>query len=565
MGRIHRLDPIVANQIAAGEVVERPASIVKELVENSLDAQARQIVVDVQDQDGWQLEVRDNGWGVDAEDLPLAVERHSTSKLTQLSDLEKNRTLGFRGEALAAIASVSQFTISSRPRSAPVGHRLVVEFGIAQSVQPWAMDVGTRVHVEAVFARQPARLKSLRTPAAEFGTVQHVVQTLAIGRADVQFILLHNGRTVLETPGRGDAQAALLAAFGRELAAELLPVNYVTERGWTVSGFVAPTHRHRANRLGEALYINERWVTNWLLRAAVEEAFRPNLPERRYPYFWLWLEVPLPEVDPNAHPTKAEVRLAREQSLRAIVHRAVSDTLTSSSAAPTWETTVHEDASHYEAQQFDWNSTQGTQRPILHQQYRELVPLAQWREKYIVAQGPEGLCLIDQHAAHERIYYERFRRLGHAVATSQPLLIAVPETLSGTEWANWSSHQKELAGWGFEVEPLGGTTVAVRAVPTAFHDLQSHQGLLRTVLQVLDSPDQPLRPGHPVSWAEESFYAMAACKAAIKANRPLSMMEMQALLDEMSRAEDPRGCPHGRPTMVVLTLEEVDRRFGRRN
>lgn len=568
MGRIRRLDPIVANQIAAGEVVERPASVVKELIENSLDAQASRIVIDVQDSDGLTLEVRDNGWGVEAEDLPLAVERHSTSKLTQLADLEHNRTLGFRGEALAAIASISELTIASRPPSSSVGYRLDVEFGEVHPVEPWPMDSGTRVMVQAVFARHPARLKSLRTLAAEFGHIQHVVQQLAISRADVQFVLIHNARTLLETPGRGDPQATLLAIFGRELAAELLPVSYSAERGFTLSGFVAPAHRHRANRFGQAIYINGRWVTNWLLRAAVEEAFRPNLPDRRFPYFWLWLDVPLDEVDPNAHPTKAEVRLAKEQFLRAAVHRVVSEALMRSSPPPTWEATAREDAGTYETQEFQWSSADlpsARERPILHQQYRDLVPLAQWRAKYVIAQGPEGLCLIDQHAAHERIYFERFRHMGHAVTTSQPLLMALSETLSAAEWAIWSAHDTDLMRWGFEVEPLGGTTVAIRAVPTAFHDLKSHQGLLRTIVQLLDSPDNAPRTGHPVSWAEESFYAMAACKAAIKANRPLSMMEMQALLDDMSRVEDPRGCPHGRPTMVVLTLEEVDRRFGRRS
>ncbi|PSR20732.1 MAG: DNA mismatch repair protein MutL [Sulfobacillus acidophilus] len=565
MGSIRRLDPIVANQIAAGEVVERPASVIKELIENSLDAQATQIVVEVRDDEGWTLEVRDNGQGIDAEDLPLAVERHSTSKLTQLSDLETASTLGFRGEALAAIASVSRMAIASRPLSDSIGHRMTVDFGVTGAVQPCPMNVGTRVQVQAVFSRQPARLKALRTPAAEFGTMQHVVQTLAISRADVQFLLTRNGRTILETPGRGDHRATLLALFGRELSAELLPVDYHTERHVTVSGFIAPAHRHRANRLGEALYINSRWVTNWLLRAAVEEAFRPNLPERRYPYFWIWLDVPLSDVDPNAHPTKAEVRLVKEQFLRATLHRAVSDALMNTSAPPTWETAMHEKSTPYQSQQVDWDFSHTPERPVVRRQYQELVPLAQWRAKYIVAQGPEGLCLIDQHAAHERIYYERFRRMGQAVSTSQALLIALPETLSGTEWAVWAAHQADLAAWGFDVQALGGTTVAVRAVPTAFHDLQSHQGLLRTVLQLLDSPEAALHPGHPVSWAEESFYAMAACKAAIKANRPLSMMEMQDLLDEMTRAEDPRACPHGRPTMVVLTLEEVDRRFGRRN
>ena len=568
MGRIHRLSPIVANQIAAGEVVERPASVIKELVENSLDANATLIEVEI----GASLEhmeVRDNGVGMEPDDLPLAIERHSTSKLSHLDDLEHSRTLGFRGEALAAISSVSELNLSSRPQESAKGHGLAVLFGDLSEVFPRAMNPGTRVRVARLFERQPGRLKGLRTPAAEFGTIQRVVQQLAIGRADVQFRLTHGGRPILDTPGRGDGQAALLAVFGREIAGELVEVHYGGAGGFQIHGYLAPAHRHRANRHGQGLYINGRWVNNWLIRSAVEEAFHPNVPDRRFPYFWLWLEIPLPEVDPNAHPTKAEVRLLRERAVRALTYRAVRDALEHESQAPQWE--VNASQAHEESTipiSFDWSTVPAQEgqenRPILHQQYRDLVPLAQWRAKYIIAQGPQGLCLIDQHAAHERVYFEYFKRQGNAIALSQPLLIPLPETLSGAEWAVFCQHESDLQQWGFEVESLGGTTVAIRAVPQAFHDLETHQGLLRTVLEILSGNDSAEGTSHPVSWAEEAYYAMAACKAAIKANRSMSMLEMQALLDEMSRTEDPRGCPHGRPTLVILTLEEVDRRFGRR-
>lgn len=567
MNRIHRLDPVVANQIAAGEVVERPASVVKELVENSLDAKASHIVVEVQE-GGRSIEVRDNGSGLDPEDLPLAVERHTTSKLARIEDLEQSRTLGFRGEALAAIASVSRLTLSSRPPSASVGYRLTVQFGVAEAVEPVAMGVGTRVSVEQVFAQQPARLKAMRTPAAEFGTIQQVVQQLAVAHPEVRLELRHDGRQVLETPGRGDRLGTLLALFGRDVVQSLIPIDYESERGISVSGYIGPAHVNRANRFGQGFYVNGRWVTNWQLRAAVEEAYRPNIPDRRYPYYWFWLEMLPSDVDPNAHPTKAEVRLVYMDALRAILYRQVRDALALGSPAPEWETSAREETSlpRTEALTFELLRADAdtAESPVLHRQFQTLVPLAQWQAKYILAQGPDGLCLIDQHAAHERVYFERFKRLGGQVTTSQPLLVAVPETLSGSEWAALEGHRGHLERLGFEVEHLGGTTIAVRAVPTAFHDLDTHQGLLRVVLEMLSGGDSAKGTLHPVSWAEEADYAMAACKAAIKANRPMSFQEMEALLDEMSRAGDPRGCPHGRPTMVVLTLEEVDRRFGRR-
>lgn len=559
--RIHRLDPVVANQIAAGEVVERPASVVKELVENSLDAGARRIRIDVAS-GVFHLTVKDDGHGIPPDDLPLAPLRHTTSKIRRIEDLEAERTLGFRGEALAAISSVSAVRIASRPESQPTGAVVTVNFGECSGVSPVAMGVGTEVQVSGVFSRHPAREKALKTPAREFGMIQEVVQQLALGRPDVHMQLVHEERVVLETPGRGDPDETVMAIFGRELASHLIPVTYQSERGWQVKGLIAPAHIHRANRLGQGFFINGRWVRNWALRAAVEEAFRPNLPDRRHPYFWFWVDLPLDEVDPNAHPAKAEVRIFREQALKAMIFRLVKEALVSSSGSPG----VGEGADlplptgSAQTWTFEEGGSSEPSRPVLHQQFRELMPLGQWHAKYILAQGPGGLYLIDQHAAHERIYFERFRSLGGDLRLAQPLLVPVAETLTQAEWAWFEAHHQDLAAWGFDIEPLGGNTVAIRAVPTAFHDLESHQGLFRQVLELM--ADDALAV-HPVSWAEETHYAMAACKAAIKANRPLSYPEMVALLEEMSHTEDPRGCPHGRPTMIVLSLEEVDRRFGR--
>jgi DNA mismatch repair protein MutL len=517
--------------------------------------------------DGPDIEVRDDGLGMDAADLALAVERHSTSKLSRIEDLENGVTLGFRGEALAAISSVAELRIASRPRDSAAGAVLAVHFGQSDPIASEAMGEGTLVRVASLFAQHPARLKALRTPAAEFGAMQYVVQQLAIGNPDVQFRLMHNGRAVLETPGRGGLQAAILSVFGRDVAADLLPVEYHSADGWEVRGFVAPAHRHRANRFGEAIYINHRWVTNWLIRQGIEDSFRPQVPDRRFPYFWLSVAVPGRDVDPNAHPTKAEVRLYREHALRALLHRLVRETLEQRSAAPEIVSAAHEARGGYAVQDLalQWGApAEKESAPVLHRAYQELVPLAQWRAKYIIAQGPQGLCLIDQHAAHERIYFEEFQRRGADVTLVPPLLLPLTETLAAPEWAAFEHHQRELSAWGFDVNVLGGTTIAVRGVPAAFHDLSSHQGLVRTVVELLSGEAPVDAQAHPVHWSETAGYAMAACKAAIKANRPMSMAEMQQLLDDMSRVEDPRGCPHGRPTMLVLTMEEVDRRFGRR-
>lgn len=569
MMRVHRLDPTVANQIAAGEVVERPASVVKELVENSLDAHADSIVVRLQDGGLSQIHVRDDGQGLHPEDLSLAIERHTTSKLVRIEDLEATPTLGFRGEALAAISSVCRLRLASRPLASPLGYCLEVQFGRKLLPEPLAMAPGTRVDVSDIFGELPARQKALKSANSELGTIQQVVQQLAICRSDVRFSLVNNDRVLFETAGQSARDRAILAIYGREVAQSLMVVNYIGERGLRISGFTAPAHINRANRLGQGLYMNGRWITNWGLRAVIEEAFRPQLPERRHPYFWLWIDVPLNEVDPNAHPTKAEVRITHENHMRAILYRVLRDALVAASPSPGWGETPLPDAPSAAGQSMiEWpNEPQeraGSKGTLLHREFTELVPLAQWHAKYILARGPDGLYLIDQHAAHERIYFERFQRQGEAIRFSQPLLVSTTETLSATEWAAYEQHQDLLRKMGFDVESLGGTTVVIRAVPTAFHDLESHQGLFRTIVESLSGGDDPATALHPVSWAEESHYAMAACKAAIKANRPMSFSEMETLIREMGQTADPRGCPHGRPTMIHLTLEEVDRRFGRR-
>jgi len=570
MGRIHRLDPVVANQIAAGEVVERPASIVKELLENSFDAKAGQCRVVLEEGGLARISVKDDGIGMGPEDLMLATERHTTSKLTRLDDLGHSPWLGFRGEALAAIASVSQLTLASRESGAAVGYALTVEFGRLGDLAPRAMSEGTQVEVTRLFDTVPARQKALKSPAAELAACQQVAQQLALCRPDVGITLWHHDRRLLETGGTGDRLAAIMAIFGRDLAEQVILIDQTFTRGLRIQGYVAPAHVHRANRAGQGLYLNRRWITNWTLRSAIEEAFKPELPDRRYPYFWLWLTLDPDTVDPNAHPTKAEVRLLGERQVAALCHRAVQDALAEAAKPfalnapagpqesrdlapgsvlqPTWELSGH---------------PAGLGSASRHPEYAGLVPLAQWQAKYILAQGPDGLYIIDQHAAHERIYFEHFRRVGEAVRTSQPLLMAQTETLSAAEWATYQDHRDHLRTLGFDLVELGGTTLAIQAVPTAFRDVTHYAGVLRTVLQALEEPTHA-GMSHPISWVEEPLFAMAACKAAIKANRPLSHQEMQALIDDLAETEDPRGCPHGRPTILHLTLEEVDRRFGRR-
>lgn len=577
--RIRRLPPEVRDQIAAGEIVERPASVVKELVENSLDAGARRIEVEVWNGGREQIRVRDNGSGIAAEDLPLAVERHATSKLHSVEELANIQWLGFRGEALAAIAAVSRLTLASRPPEAAFGMRLRVDHGRAGAAEPCAMGMGTLVEVEGLFSDIPARRKALAGAGTEFQRIHRVVAAMAIGYPEVAWHLSHDGRAALTTTGQGDGRDALDQVLGASVAEAAVGIEWEDEAlGWKVRGYLLPPPHGRSNRQSQVLFLNRRWVHNWVLRQAIEEAFRPQLPEGRYAAFWLAIELPRTEVDPNAHPAKLEVRIARERLLGARLYEVVRDSLRRSGQAVSLSPPTS--IGPVEARQGAWqwtgqlarevapteeSSPLGPEAPTtaLGQELLELAPLGQWANKYIVAQGPRGLYLVDQHAAHERVYYERFLRQREFGQRRQPLLIPLAIDLPPELFTAWQRHRRILEDQGFECEELGGTTLMVRALPAALAEETVRADLVYRVIEGLD-PEGGFGHEHPTSWAEGGAVALAACKAAIKAYRPLAGVEMEALLRQLAGCQDPRSCPHGRPTVLRLGLEEVDRRFGRR-
>jgi DNA mismatch repair protein MutL len=573
MSRIHILDPLVADQIAAGEVVERPASVVKELVENSLDAGAGHIEVQIDDGGRRLIAVQDDGQGMDGDDLLLSVRRHATSKITVLDDLAHTLTLGFRGEALAAISAVSRTSLRSRPHGEPYGFQLVVEGGQAGQLSPVPMAEGTVIRVEDLFFNVPARLKAVKSIHAELGAVQQLLHHYAVGYAQVMLTLKAEDKVLWNTLGNGKADDVILLLYGSEVRDSLLPVHDEFE-DLTITGYICPPVKNRGTRQAQSLFINQRWVANWVLRNAVEEAFKPILPERRYPYFWLFVTLRPFEVDPNAHPTKQEVRLDRERYIAGKLYRAVQKVLARQSSSEPLTVSTNSDQIGFHAResegtvapaQITWSAdNMTTDGPVvLHDEYQSLIPLAQWQAKYIIAQGPLGLYLIDQHAAHERVYYEQFRRMGQDILAAQPLLIPYSYTCLPGEWGKWLEYREMFAEMGFDITEVGGTTLMIRAVPQGISS-SPHEagGIVRTVLESLTDDEQ--HHGHPIFWTQEAKYALAACKAAVKAYRVMTMAEMRALVDMMSTVEDPRGCPHGRPTMLHMTLEEVDRRFGRK-
>lgn len=568
MNRISRLSPVVADQIAAGEVVERPASVVKELVENALDAHATRITVLVEEGGLGRIVVDDDGEGILPEDVPLAVERYATSKLRVLNDLWTLTSLGFRGEALAAVAAVSHLTLTSRHADSRHGVRVTVDHGRTLPPVPHARSVGTRVEVTGLFHAVPARLKAMKTPGAEAAAIHQLLIQTATAFPEVAMNLAIDGMSVLESTGSGNLLETIRQVAGPAAATGLIPVSAVALSGAiTVEGVVASPTAARGNRQLQVMTVNRRIIRNWSLRASVEQAYGHMLGERKYPLFWLQIMVPPEDVDPNAHPTKAEVRLTRERALAGLLYSAVSDALQESRAFPLEAgVQARETTGTYETDaspQLDLalDGAEPGLGPVLAQEIADLVPLGQWAARYILAQGRDGLYLIDQHAAHERVYYDRLRRAEERDLTAQPLLVPLVLTLTPREVDALNTHGPALKAAGFDLDWVGSATVAVREVPAALIDV-ADLTMVSVLFQALGA--EGWTASHPVSWMTDHLLATAACKAAVKASRGLAREEMAGLLQMMARTESPRSCPHGRPTLLVIGLEEVDRRFGRR-
>lgn len=616
---IRKLDELTISRIAAGEVVERPASVVKELVENSIDAGATRIDVAIVDGGRTSIRVVDDGGGIPADQMVLAVERHATSKLDDERALSSIRTLGFRGEALAAICAVARVTIASRERLAADGWQVVVDAGRVVDQAPVGMPFGTRITVEHLFADVPARRSFLRSDAAEAGRVTEIVASAALASPDVRFTLARNGRAVFDSPGRGGLRAAMAAVFGPDVARDLIEVAYSVmhddrggdERLIRVRGAAGSAHVHRANRRGIHLFVNGRAIEDARLTAAIVQAYRTRIPERRFPIAAIAIEIPPDAVDVNVHPAKTEVRFKTPDRLFGVVRDAVVGALGAGrigavvdrrppggrlpwsppagerlgaggdgrgEAGPAvradegWSGSerggVFEDGERYEAthagpQDAEWTPGEGqAHRPAdesrtAGQRLPPLRVLGQVARCYVVAEGPDGLYVIDQHAAHERVVFERLLGRGGPQAR-QTLLEPVVIELAPDEVASFARIEASLSKLGFDVEAFGDSAVIVRAVPEVLTSADP-AALVRDVLQ------SAVEDESPVERAVEERVARAACKrGSIKAGQTLSTAEILALVAELERCSAPHTCPHGRPTVITLGHGDLERSFARR-
>jgi DNA mismatch repair protein MutL len=637
---IRTLDEQLVNRIAAGEVVERPASALKELIENALDAGAMRLEIEAEMGGRRLIRVRDDGIGMSRTDALNALQRHATSKIASDADLMRITTLGFRGEALPSIASISRMEILTRAYEEDTGTRIVVEGGEVKSVEEVGAPIGTTVTVRDLFYNVPARLKFLKTVPTELGHMIETVTRYAFAYPDVSFRLVHERQELIFTPGNGDLLTAAASIWGRETVQGMVSVDYERD-GIRVWGLIAPPHQTRPTRQHQYFFVNLRPVRNKTLTAALDEAYKTLTPERRYPACILLVGLDPRQVDVNVHPAKIEVRFQREQAVFEAVVNAIRAALlqhgmipsalppsasrgqTITPPRPPDAETIHQilmqraglapteavgtparPETHMDADGtaalpelhsaavetpaypetpanadpfvsarhavaptptpadetpslLETEPLQTTHLPFAHL-LDDLYILGQVRNTYIVASTRQGLVIIDQHVAHERVLYEQLcYRRGASPIPKQHLL--TPETLQLSRRDALLLHEKlpELEAIGFELEPFGVDTYLIRAVPAALKGdpVQTLRDIIDELVELSVSKRLPI--------AREQIWITTACKLAVKAGDPLSMPEMRKLIEDLARTENPYLCPHGRPITIVLTWHEIERKFKR--
>ena len=649
MAIIHELSPHLADLIAAGEVVERPASVAKELIENAIDAGATRITVEIENGGITYLRIADNGCGMSAEDAPVAFRRHATSKLRTEADLAAIGTLGFRGEALAAISSVTRIDLFTRQTGAIAGLHLHLEAGEIQVQEEAGCPEGTTMVVRDLFYNTPARMKFLKKDFTEAGYILGVVQHAALSHPEIAFTLIRDGKQVFTTDGKGKLIAPVFAVFGKEMTASMIEVPRTERNGMTVYGYIVKPHAGRPNRSMQHFFVNGRYVKSRLMQAALEEAYRNAIITGKYPSGAVFLELPLAAVDVNVHPAKTEVKFSQEKPVFEAVYVACKNAIMAndnmphiehkekkpSAASPQESTPVYEQQRFAVAKpvaqpaasakadddvpdledflvavppraqkprsfgmyaaaprilqdeteprltgrvnvednrlfsQFDKPEkapaapTALSTAPQQAPERQQLEPLdtgarviGECFNTYLIAEDKDGLILIDKHAAHERILFNKLR--AETEMPQQELLTPVVVELTGEEAAAIQSQIEDIRKAGFAIDPFGENSFAVRSVP-AYLDSGDVPGVISELAE------KAMNSRATVPDRLDDLIHTVACKAAIKAGKATSLTELQDLCDRVLGDDNVRSCPHGRPTMVRLTKYELDKLFKRVN
>ena len=587
MGNIVLLDDLTINQIAAGEVIERPANVVKELVENSIDAGADKIVIEIKNGGKTLIRISDNGKGISLEDMPIALERHATSKIRKIEDLEHTYTMGFRGEALASIVSISRLTIVSKTEDMPIGIMLVAEAGDIIGSDEVGSQVGTTMTVENLFFNVPVRYKFLKNDATEFRYIKELVQKIALANLDVSIKLINDGKTVFQSSGNGNIKDIVYTLYGKEVKDNLVEVNH-QEGDVRITGVVGNTLMAKDSRKNQIFFLNKRNIKNQVLTSSADQAFKGGTGIGKFGFFILNIEMPATDYDINVHPTKLEVRFKDEQAIYKIMYHAIKEALLSKEFLGNNELENNKDTyinnefefltNHYNTNNNDvsdnskYISTSKLVMPKIEEADSKYINMGNNGKldlinrdeirnvdykycgivfrTFIMVEIDDELYLIDQHAAHERVLYEQVKENYKSNLQNNSQLMLMPEvvTLTHKEMEFVQSNIELFQNYGFDIELFGENSVKINGIPDIEYKIK-----IDTKDIFMDVLDEMLtKERTTIKDVEERFIATVACKAAVKANMDLEEAEVHKLLDRLLRLKNPYTCPHGRPTTIKL-------------
>ena len=567
MGNIVLLDDLTINKIAAGEVIERPASVVKELVENSIDAGAKNIEVEIKKGGKTYIRITDNGKGIERDDMAIALERHATSKIRKVEDLEHTYTMGFRGEALASITAISRMTILTKTEDADNGTKMIAEAGDILSIEEVAAQKGTTIIVENLFFNTPVRYKFLKQDATEFRYIKEMVINIAMANLDVAIKLINDGKAVFKSNGSGKMQDLIFLIYGKEISENLVDVNY-QEENIKITGVVGNTLVARDSRKEQIIFLNKRNIKNKTLLNSADEAFKAGIGIGKYGFFILNIEATANMYDVNVHPTKTEVRFKNDEQMYRVLYRAMKNAMLNKEFMGNKE--IEQEKKDYINSEYNYYTNNFVKNEKVEvQEAPELIEREQERKinykylgisfkTFITAQIGDDIYLIDQHAAHERILYEKIKENYKYTKANNTQMLLVPEVVDLThkEMEFVKEHFELFTKSGFDIELFGENTVKIMGRP----DLSYRMGNRNIFLDVLDEMITNERSNSKD--VEDRFIATVACKAAVKANMDLTKEEVDSLIQGLLKLKNPYTCPHGRPTTIKINKEELMKKFG---
>ncbi|MDF2635626.1 MAG: mismatch repair protein mutL [Pelosinus sp.] len=602
MNVIHVLDENTANKIAAGEVVERPSSIVKELVENSIDAKSSNIEIEIADGGISFIRITDDGIGMSSEDAQLAILRHATSKISVAEDLSTITSLGFRGEALPSIAAVSRFSLTTRLHdNQPLATYVEVVGGVTTDIREAGGNVGTSIVVKDLFFNTPARKKFLKTPSTEGSHINDILTKIALSYPNIAFKLINNNRLVLSTPGNNQLQDTLTSIYGQKIAPDLLPIHYDNiSDNIKISGYLSKPTLLKSSRQWQTVIVNARVINSRSIAKALDNAYHSLLPKSGYPLAVLNIKVLTDTIDVNVHPQKSEIKFSDEQKIFRAVYKAVIDVLSAPHTPDQLAATIEFKPSSYQSnpnhyvnndykkssysnssplssswqetplpltvarntlekeQAISFNTSIPNVMPpqVAEESQFSLYPLGQVDDCYIISKGSDGLYIIDQHAAHERILYDKMSQHTDRIP-SQQLLVPLFMDFDTTEINIISEYHDTFYKLGFTLELVGPNTMRLSELPSDI-PLSETESSIRQILEYIQNMHNP----NPQE-LRHNCLQIAACRAAIKAGEKLNMRQMQALINELCNTNLPYTCPHGRPAMIRFTPKDLDKMFKR--